>query len=500
MGAPGTSAPILTGVRARGSIAWGPILAVVAAKTTLNLMSAGRYGWHRDELYYRAAGEHPQLGYPDFPPVTPLLAWVAEALFGASLVGLRSLAIVAGGATVVVTALMARDLGGDRWAQGVAALTVAAPLTLGANAIFQTVSFDQLAWALLLWAALRVLDGPTPSRWAWAGVAAGGAVLTKYTVLPLLAGLGLGFAATGAGRRALRGVGPVLAVVIALGLLAPNLWWQADHGWPSVDFFLGRNDDTRSDNPPWVFLGELFVLVGVLAWGLVVSGTRGLLADTARRPLGVAVVAVPILVLATGGKSYYAAPVVVAAVAAGAVRFERGARPAVRRWLPAAMVALAAVTLPLVVPVLPQDQMLDRGLDEARDDYAAMLGWPLAVAQVADAWDALPREQRSGGAIVAETYPLAGAIDLYGPGRGLPPAVSGHLGYGYWDPPAEALAATTVLVVGYDRAFLAPHCVALRQVGRLQGTIDPEASGAPLHRCQLRGTLGDLYPALRHDA
>jgi hypothetical protein len=41
-----------------------------------------RYGYHRDELYYAVAAHHLALGYVDFPPVTPVTARLAQALFG----------------------------------------------------------------------------------------------------------------------------------------------------------------------------------------------------------------------------------------------------------------------------------------------------------------------------------------------------------------------------------------------------------------------------------
>ena len=54
----------------RAALALRPVLALVLAKSALNLAVAGRYGWRRDELYYGVAGLHLQGGYVEFPPVT----------------------------------------------------------------------------------------------------------------------------------------------------------------------------------------------------------------------------------------------------------------------------------------------------------------------------------------------------------------------------------------------------------------------------------------------
>ena len=60
----------------------GAIVAVAAVKVLVNLAAAGRYGWHRDELYYADAGRHLMLGYSTSRSVTPVLAALARVLFG----------------------------------------------------------------------------------------------------------------------------------------------------------------------------------------------------------------------------------------------------------------------------------------------------------------------------------------------------------------------------------------------------------------------------------
>ncbi len=107
----------VTAPRGVAALAVWPLLVVLVAKCALNFAYAGAYGWQRDELYYAVAGHHLQGGYVEFPPVTVLLSAVARVLFGWSLVGFRSFAILAGAATIVLAALVARELGGGRRAQ-----------------------------------------------------------------------------------------------------------------------------------------------------------------------------------------------------------------------------------------------------------------------------------------------------------------------------------------------------------------------------------------------
>src|SRR5262245_49396891 len=87
-----------------------------------HLSTALRYGIFRDELYYVACGRHLGFGYVDHPPFVALVARVATALFGTSLLGLRLFPALAGAATSLVAALLARELGGGSFAQRLAAL------------------------------------------------------------------------------------------------------------------------------------------------------------------------------------------------------------------------------------------------------------------------------------------------------------------------------------------------------------------------------------------
>ncbi|HEX7132960.1 MAG TPA: glycosyltransferase family 39 protein [Iamia sp.] len=471
------------------------MLVVAAVKVGLNLIAASRYGWHRDELYYADAGRHLDLGFVDFPSITPLLAALGRLLAGDSLVGLRTIASLAGAATIVVTAAVTRELGGRARAQVLAAIAVT-PLLVGSNAMFQTVSFDQLAWALVIWAAAALLvRGPTTRSWLLVGAAAALAWSTKYTVAILLAGLAVGWLATRAGRVTLRGRGPWLATGLLVVVAAPNLWWQARHGWPSVDFFTGRSGEVRGENPPWRFVVELAILTGPLAVPLALAGLRALVRDAATRPLGIGLVLVGPAWLLAGGKAYYAAPLVIGAFAAGAVRWEERTAGCPNRRLPAALAASALLAAPIIAPFLPTEAMVDAGLDEVREDYAEMLGWPELAAAVDGA-------AASTGAtvVVASNYGVAGAVERFGTRPGVE-VVSGHLQWRYWTPSDRALAAESALLAGYSPAGAASLCAGEPEVvGRVANDagVDNEEDGLPILHCRLRAPVADLRDELAH--
>ncbi len=197
-----------------------PVAIVVLLKTALELAFADRYGWHRDTLYYAVAGRHLQGGYVEFPPVTALISALAHALYGWSLLGFRSFPVLAGAGTVIVAALVARDLGANRRAQTFAAIGVAfAPGVLATNDLFQPVAFDQLTTMLVLWLALRLALGR--GSWVWLGIAAGVGLETKYTIAVVLVLLIATFAVWR--RDVLRSWGFPLAIAIAALLTVPNL-------------------------------------------------------------------------------------------------------------------------------------------------------------------------------------------------------------------------------------------------------------------------------------
>ncbi|MDQ6946825.1 MAG: glycosyltransferase family 39 protein, partial [Actinomycetota bacterium] len=383
----------------------GTVLAVAMVKTLLVFPFLARYGWHRDELYYFAAGHHPALGYVDFPPVVPLLGAAARCLFGSSLVGLRSLSLVAGAGVIELTALTARELGGGGYAQVLAAVAIGfSPLLLATNMAFQTVSFDQLAWSALLFAFVRLLRTGGRRLWPIVGALAGVALMTKYTVALLLVALAIGLLAHGSGRRLLggrgprpgpsgplsgipgpsgplRGIrGPLVAAGVCLVIVSANLSWQVDHGWVSAEFLWGQNAGGRQSSLFGGYLKDVALLAGPLGLVLAVAGLRRLARIPTWRPLAWAA-ALPLVGFALlGGKGYYGAPAFVILFAAGAVSAEHWTSGGRLRWarlvVPAVAMASLIPALPTIVPVLSRSSMVAGGTWESRKDYADEIGWP----------------------------------------------------------------------------------------------------------------------------
>ena len=185
----------------------GSLLLLAAISILLHTLTNGRYGFHRDELASLDDGRHLVWGYVAYPPLTPLLARVAFTLFGPSLIGMRFSATLALSAVIVLTGLMARDLGGGRFAQITAAVAAAiSPVALFHGSVLMYTSFDYLWWVLTAYLVVRLLKSEDSRWWLAIGTVIGAGLMTKYTMAFFAVGVLVGVLFTSA-RRHLRSTG-----------------------------------------------------------------------------------------------------------------------------------------------------------------------------------------------------------------------------------------------------------------------------------------------------
>jgi hypothetical protein len=475
---------------------------VVAALLLAVLVGlSGQYGFHGDEMYYVVAGQHPAFGYVDQPPLTPLLSAASVLLLGVSPTAVRILPAIEMALVVVVAAAIARDLGGSRRAQVLAAIVTATSGYLGAGHLDTTTSLDLLAWAVVVWLVIRLLAGSDQRLWLAVGVTAGSALENKDTILFLAAGLAAGLVLA---RRwdVLRSRWAWAAIALAALLWAPNLLWQAANGWPQLAMasaIAEYADVNRAQVVPllWLFTGPLLFPVSLagLVWFLVAR-------DAVRwRPIGVAAIAALGLVWVTGGKAYYAIGTAPAFISAGANLFDRWlarGHPGVKLALfGVATVLSAAVIALLTLPVLPLSTYATTQLPEAVPDTANQVGWPEFVATVEHVVDGLPTDERAHAVILANDYSEASPLVLLG--TGLPPVYSGHNAYWDWGPPPAD--RTVVIHVGDWRPLdWTPYFVGCTDVATIDNTYGiPNAElGNAVSLCTgLRDTWADMWPALR---
>ncbi|MBW2267285.1 MAG: glycosyltransferase family 39 protein [Deltaproteobacteria bacterium] len=432
---------------------WAALGTLALAKLALHLATSTGYGHFRDELYYLASTEHLAWGYVEHPPLSIALLWLARTGLGESLLALRCLPALAGAATVIVTGLLARELGGGSRAQFLAALSVlVTPFYLAVGHFYSMNVFDVLLWATLGWLAARILLRSEPRLWLVFGLVAGIGLLNKVSVGFLGFGLVVGLALTPQ-RRWFSSPWLWLGGGIAFVVFLPHLFWQIQHDWPTLEFQANARADKNPTLSPFEFAAQQFQLGNPVLLPLWLTGLGGLLASrrlAAVRPLGIAYAVLFVLFVATTAKAYYLAPIYTILFAAGAVISEPVLARRTWRMPVAAAVAVfgSLPALPVALPVLSQERFIAYsraiGLEapvlerheqgSLPQNLADMHGWRELVDTVERVVASLAPEERRRAVVLATNYGEAGAVEVLGRHRGLPPVVCGHNSYWEWRP------------------------------------------------------------------
>jgi 4-amino-4-deoxy-L-arabinose transferase-like glycosyltransferase len=409
-----------------------------------------------DEVYMLAIGRfHLDWGSADQPPLTPLLAAAMDAIAPDSTLALRLPAALATAGAVVVAALIARELGGERRAQVITAVAQATGLWLAFAGHWLTpYALEPVQWLTVVWLLIRWMRVRDDRLLVTTGVLVGLAALTKFQVLLLCVVLILTALVLGP-RELVRRPAFWVGTGIAVALAAPTLWWQHRHGWPQLQMsrvVAGEADALYGGRPEIAI--QLVVMSGVLGTGLLVYGTARMFRDEALRPyrfVAATFVVLLVVFVATAGRPYYLCGLYGPLVAAGAVGLQRRAtgRPRARRWLLG-----VAVTASILVAA----GTLVQSAVTTRSDVGEQIARETAVA-----YTALPENARAHTALLGGSYIVAAYLDGYATQFGLPKAFSLSRSYGYFPPPEQDRDAA--LYVAGDDSRLLPYFSASRVVG-----------------------------------
>ncbi len=440
-----------------GDISLLVILALV--KLLLHTLTNNQYGFHRDELATIDDARYLAWGYVAYPPVTPFIARIALELFGPSLNGLRFFAALSQSIAMVLAGLIARELGGKRQAQLLAAAATAiATISLAMSTLFQYVAFDYLWWVLIAYWVIRLLKSNDPRWWLGIGAVIGLGMMTKYTMAFYVVGIIVGVLITRE-RRYLKS--PWLWAGVALSLLVflPNLIWQAQHNFISLQFLVSIHArDVRVGRAADFLLDQVRLSANPFTIPLWIAGLYYYFVPPigrGYRMIGWMAVVPVILFGLAQGRGYYTGPVFPMLLAGGAVVWEQWVsklslvRARATQGIMWSLVALGGVIVLLLGPYSQVNSPLWNVASEINTDMKEEIGWQELVKTVSTIYTSLPEAERQHASILAGNYGEAGAIDLYGPNYGLPPAISGVDSYwwrGYGSPPPE-----TLIVVGFNR-------------------------------------------------
>jgi 4-amino-4-deoxy-L-arabinose transferase-like glycosyltransferase len=440
----------------------GFLLILAFCGASIHILLNGQYGFHRDELDIIMNARQLDWGYVAYPPITPFIARIGLELFGASLPGLRLFSAIAQGIVMLLAGLMARDMGGKRFAQAVAAIAAyIAPVALMAGTLIQYMAFDYLWWVVVAFFTVRLLATDDARYWLGIGAGIGFGMMTKFTIVFWVAGLVAAILITPA-RKYLRSKWLWLGALLALVIYFPNLIWQIQHDFISLDFLSAIHArDIEWGRADGFLLDQLYVTTNPFTLPLWIAGFVSCLSAVSMkrfRPLTWMFLTTFALFLITRGRGYYTAPSYVMLLAAGSVWYETWSRmgggkttrtESIKWWGWVAAGSLVGIVL--IKPVAPINSSLWDVTSSINEDVTEMIGWQDLTAQVAGIYQSIPENEKLRTVILAGNYGEAGALDLYGDEYGLPRVISGgnSLWYrGYGDPEPE-----TVIVVGFDGGY-----------------------------------------------
>jgi hypothetical protein len=494
------------------------VLCVAAVRLLLYGIAAPRYGYFRDELYYLACGEHPAWGYVDQPPLIGWTAWLLEHTVGTSLWALRLLPVLAGTGSIVLSGLLARQLGGRRWATFLAALaTLMAPVLLGMSHLFTMNAFDLLFWTALACMIAQVANTGRESLWLPIGALIGITILNKYAILFWLSGLILGICLTPL-RKSLRQYWFWAGCAVAAAIALPNFLWEVHYHFPFLELMhnvrQGGRDIVLS---PLTYLLAQAQMLGFVAALLIPFALLFFFSKGGRpyRALGWAYLVFLAEMMLLHGKMYYLAPVYPMIFAAGAVWMESATQRRGWGWskpaLALGILAVSGVYAPTILPILSVPHFLayehTLGIEQQKFEhsaqgvlpqlYADMFGWDELAQRVAAYYHTLSPEEQQETAIFVNNYGDGGAIDFFGPRYGLPKAIGGHQSYWLWGPRNYTGESVIVLGEGHESTMQA-DCASYSIVGNARTPLSRPEEWNPIYHCRgLRLNFQTDWPQLK---
>ena len=504
------------------------IAGLVVASLVLHatVIAVTPFGIHRDEFLYFSMGNHLRLWHMDFPPAIAMLGALSQGLFGHTIATARVFPAIEGTLLMVLAALTARELGGGRFAQGLAAFAVLASPMFERNAtLFQPVVLDQICWTLALFAIARVArvradGGNTRNPWLAFGVAIGLGLLCKFSILFLCVSVLAAVLLTPM-RRELLAPWPWLAVLIMLVLGSPSIVGQITLHFPVVAQMRDLGATQLVHVTASEYIGTQLLNIGPGGIVVAIIGAAVMLAWNPLRTfatVSLSCILAFLLLLVLHGKPYYIGPIYPALFAAGGVALERMKWPrlpraaTVARWAIVALIgAYFVATLPVALPILSVPASAeyaahlaggaalrtDRGIfDKLPQDFADMLGWRAEAAALASVYHSLsPAEQREA-VIETGNYGEAGAAEFYAREFDLPPVVSPAGSFWFFGPGNRP--GNVLIGLGSDPSDLQRGWSSVHVVARLSRPWSvSEERDLPIYLAtEPRMTLQQMWPSL----
>ena len=441
----------LTLIRSSFSSDYAIIAYIFVIKILFHLLHP-EYGYHRDELFYIAISDQFSFQNLDMLPLTPLVLKVFTTVFGYSIKSLHFASGLIGALTLLITCLITKELGGKKYAILLTGIFMLFSGFLIFGAIFTYDSLDILLSVFSIYLLVKLIKKDNPALWILLGITLGLGLFNKASILFL--GLAIFICLwLVPQRRFYKGIWIWLAGLIALMFLIPWILWQIEHDW----YFLSIAADysggvaNRYSFPEYVW--NQLLPNNIFSFPVWITGLGLLLFSNmwkSYRLFGFMYVFLFLLYFFIGAKFYFLMPMYSILLVIGSIKIEQfitnqnwksGVKKIGRFVLPLTYLLLSLPLLPMIVPILPVEQLVkytalvgidagikteDNQLDQLPQHIADKFGWEEMVVQTAHIYDSVFTELNDEVGIVTDNWGQASAIHLFGRKYNLPEPVSAH--------------------------------------------------------------------------
>ncbi len=418
------------------------------------------YGFFIDEVYFLSCARRPALGYIDQPPLSILLLSVVQGLFGDNIHAVRVLPALSMAATVFLSGLITRRLGGGPFSLLLACLAVMVmPVYLLFGSFYSMNAYEPLIWTAVVYFVVKLVQDHDPRNWLPIGILSGIGLEMKHTFVLYGLALVIGLLISGK-RKLLWNYWLLWGGLAAFLILLPNLIWQIVNDFPSLELYRNSFSGKNIEKSPVEILIEQIVFANPATFPLWLTGVIALAfrrGKEFRLMLFAYLFLMAMMIAGQSSRPDRIASIYTFLIAFGAVTIEqemkKKGRLVVQLTLGVLMITGGVLLTPVFIPLMAPQQLkahiarlgLKMDLEEGKKGepipqwLADRLGWHELAEEVAEVYHGLPSAERQNPVIISANYGHAGALELYGPELGLPAVYATHNAFHTWGPPSDSV-------------------------------------------------------------
>ena len=446
-------------------------LSLVAFGIFMISCSIRPYGFFIDEVYFMACAKRLAFGYIDQPPLSIALLCVVQNLFGHNIYAVRFLPAVSIAATVYITGLIARRLGGSNRSMLLAGIAVMImPVFILFGSFYSMNAYEPLIWTSVIFFMLKMVQENNEIYWLHIGILLGIGLEVKHTMVLYGLALIIGLLFSDK-RRLLFNRWILLGGLACFILILPNLVWQYIHHFPSLELYRNSFSSKNISKSYLQVIAEQIIFVNPFTFPLWLNGLVVLMFPKGK-PYRFMLFAYAflLLVMLAGHSSRpdRISSIYTFFMASGAVALENYLN---KTWLRLSQVIAVSLLIaggimftpvfcPILSPLLTKKYISALGLhfdvesgktgEPLPQWLADRIGWKELAAEVANVYHALPVNEKRNAAIITTNYGEAGALELYASEFGLPKTYCTHNSFHSWGPPSDSIQTYIGVYIDID--------------------------------------------------